>query len=537
MHLARAGEDRQAAFIFTTEHQLRILLLLNVDNRLQQHRSFTSSRWSDSAAASVVGHRHKNPSSPLLSDFASTQQPPPSNLANTRIPPAQMANNHPNNQAAMPTNTNNPPPKTAPGLPAMRFEGSNVPIYLSADPREALLLHEDLLCALNRPFEAGLRRPWTKSSEVLDPSTGETRKVAGFAIVARQGTFFLDQGVSTKQCACIMSSNISLQVEYKGKEEGESGSFQRSTLFVDNPERSKFDSPAYHPSPRNGWAKVAGADFKIMIALIYDLPITLEDIVADTERFEKSFRRYDFFKIALVGHRLIDVLALAEMHECFEKVSNKLKEMLLAFPQVWEYVSHQPYIYAELGKILECADIFFDGLQHILSKDWSYSQDGFAELLDIEDDEQDKLVEAHTSARKSAEFQLKRELRDLGLARTGEFAFAGHKRSYLTTCINAFTHRRRKQDKKRQRVEVVSLSIWSQFAIQQFESDNAYVVYRNDGRPKPRYIGYVSVLYACPSRTLTTLTETSHSSCGTSSTQPNPTIRALSSGTRSLKAT
>lgn len=223
-----------------------------------------------------------------------------------------------------------------------------------------------------------------------------------------------------------------------------------------------------------------------MIALIYGIPITLEDVIANTEELQEYTRGGSQHSATLVGHRLLDILALAEMHECFDVVSPKLAEMLLVYPQIWDLTYREPPLFAQLGKILECEEVFKDAVQHILSDDWYRTHGRLAELLDLEDSEVRELVSTHLAAREEAEGELKRALRDLGLAKTDDVFYCGIKQRYLTTCINAFTHRRRKQTKRNQRVEVLALSIWSQFCTQQFEKNNTYVVYRRDGRPKPR---------------------------------------------------
>lgn len=284
-------------------------------------------------------------------------------------------------------------------------------------------------------------------------------------------------------------SDIIWQAEYQGEDREEDGEIHYGKLFVTHPVFSKFELPESYPyTPRGGWAKTAGRDLKIMIALLYGIPLSLEDIVADTQELEPDFRP-TLQLSEPIADRLFDVLALAEMHECFEVVSEKISEILLSSTQLWEFVYEKPHTYAMLGKVLKCKEVFMEGLQLMISVSWAHSSWRVAELLDIERVEEHNLAEKYYNAREKAESKLKRELRDLALAKTDKIYYEGLWQKYLTTCSNAFSHRRRKQDKKHQRVEVLASHIWGQFTTQCFEADSSYVVYRRNGTSRPQSVG------------------------------------------------
>lgn len=78
----------------------------------------------------------------------------------------------------------------------MRFEGGDVAIQLSHDNSETLLLHSKFLAAKLHMFKAGTKPDWNKARTFANPISGELLEIFPYAVVAKGGTFTLEQGVS-----------------------------------------------------------------------------------------------------------------------------------------------------------------------------------------------------------------------------------------------------------------------------------------------------------------------------------------------------
>lgn len=80
----------------------------------------------------------------------------------------------------------------------MRFEDGDVAVQISLDDSETLLLHSKFLAAKVHMFTAGTKPCWNRARTIAHPLTGESLEVFRYAVVPKQGTFMLEQGVCTQ---------------------------------------------------------------------------------------------------------------------------------------------------------------------------------------------------------------------------------------------------------------------------------------------------------------------------------------------------
>lgn len=91
---------------------------------------------------------------------------------------------------------NTPSPEHAPpSLPPMRFEGGDVIIKISSDPREWLLLHASVLRAASDYFNSFLQPIWGRPPIITDEKGEHNIEVYSLAMVIEDYTYFLKANV------------------------------------------------------------------------------------------------------------------------------------------------------------------------------------------------------------------------------------------------------------------------------------------------------------------------------------------------------
>lgn len=246
-------------------------------------------------------------------------------------------------------------------------------------------------------------------------------------------------------------------------------------LFVDSGE-SPLDVDISMYIPDRYCAKVAAHDYKIFLALVYDLPVTIEDVVEDT----KIVNEYDGWSVDFVAYRLADVLAIAQYNLVFEEIRLKITKMLLDFPGIWEFVNEEPIIYANLAKLLKCKPIYLDALRNCLAR-WP-DADGLDDIMETSEEEACKAFEKSKAMQQEAETRLREDLQELALADVENKKWFERPVTWRTTFINALSHRTRKSSKRQQRTEFIARAIWGQHLIQHFHRDGTIIVRKKNGR-------------------------------------------------------
>lgn len=215
--------------------------------------------------------------------------------------------------------------------------------------------------------------------------------------------------------------------------------------------------------------------FRVMFALIYDLPISLQQIFAD----RKPSRYVGEQKLIAAVRFFSNVVALAKYHNCLEMVAPRLSKMLLQEPDIWMAISDAPEGFLILAKHLKCKQVYIEALRHV-----AYKTDVDALRTDVGAYETDagehkthvELLAQHAgisesyaaeihnyaqSVRRDSIADVKQVLLQLGLTHLDEqYAMADRRTSF----INALSHRlsKAKKDKQRLRAEALARYVFGQ---------------------------------------------------------------------------
>lgn len=271
------------------------------------------------------------------------------------------------------------------------------------------------------------------------------------------------------------------QVEYCDMELDDEDQIIASVPFVDS-QLSPFHIQASIPTPRFGWSQVASHNVKLFLALIYDLPVSLEDVIADSELVNEDCTIWGLADF--VAHRVAEIFALAESNLVKDEIRTKLSKMLLESPRVWELVNYNPRTYLTLAKWLKCKPLYYDALRNFLATmrdSHPPSIEALAETMEISEEQVNVIIEQHKEARRSAEARLCQELHNLALADVQNTEDPERPTTWRTTFINAHHHRAEKPTKLQQRSEFIARSIWGQHLIQRFDANGTILIRSRSG--------------------------------------------------------